>query len=805
VVRIPIFLASLGLVAFISLLAWLVWTGYQNTEDALKANLNLLLRDNNLANQAVLTGKVQRLEDLSGWIRGPEDLAFHREKCTTASAAGCFSGLVSSAELLSDTSKATAPDCGQFELLHSLSKDTTQPYKIGPTKWMPTGMTMAPIAHVLANGSDWIAACFKVDTIRDIWRSLELPKKSSMALVRGTDYHLWIREPFKPELLGRDLSDGPLVAAMIDQAPSPHGIADIIATKTDFVARTVQWSPIGVDDLILVAGYPKNHVYDTWLEREWPHLTTLGILAAVIIALASFSWITIQRKYQETKKLNVKVEEREARLGAIIDNSADGIISISETGKIHIANVAACSMFGYNQAELVGKNVNILLPKDERHEHDTYIRKSELYQSRVINQVRDLFGLNKDGTLFPIELNVSRVQVSHERMFVGIIRDISERKKHERELQLSRERFKTSQSFANIGTWEWNIQTGALYWSDQSHKLYGGPEGELETSYENFISALHPDDRNMVTEAIQVCIDDHVACDIEHRVVWPDGKIRWLHETGNVERNNDGEPIRMLGIVRDVTELKELLDNLEVTKLKSETASRAKSDFLANMSHELRTPLNAIIGFSQTFQSQLFGPLGNEKYLEYADDINSSSNHLLELINDILDVSAIESEAMELNEENIDVARIVEEAVRICTPSAERGRVEVSTFMEADPLVVLADGRRVRQVMLNLLNNAVKFTPEGGKVIVDSLLNNDGSYSIYVSDTGSGMNNEEVDIALSKFGQVDSGLDRKYEGTGLGLPLTKGLMELHGGTLEIDSLEGYGTMITATFPKERVI
>lgn len=237
----------------------------------------------------------------------------------------------------------------------------------------------------------------------------------------------------------------------------------------------------------------------------------------------------------------------------------------------------------------------------------------------------------------------------------------------------------------------------------------------------------------------------------------------------------------------------------------AKNANRAKSDLLANMSHELRTPLNAIIGFSSTMREETFGPVGSDKNREYLNDINFSGQHLLELINDILDVSAIERGALELNESNVDLFKLAEVTVRIIQPRADHGKVKATSLLEPGAPMIYADERRVKQVLFNLISNAVKFTPEGGKIIVDSLLNDDGSLSIYVSDTGYGMNDDETAIALIKFGQVDSGLDRKHEGTGLGLPLTKGLMELHGGVLEIDSLEGYGTMVTATFPKERVI
>ncbi len=236
----------------------------------------------------------------------------------------------------------------------------------------------------------------------------------------------------------------------------------------------------------------------------------------------------------------------------------------------------------------------------------------------------------------------------------------------------------------------------------------------------------------------------------------------------------------------------------------AQVANRAKSDLMANMSHELRTPLNAIIGFSGTMQEETFGPIGNDKYREYLDDIHHSGQHLLGLINDILDVSAVEAGALELHEETIHLSNTIDASIRIIRPRADDGKVTVTSSVSSDMPQIVADERRIKQIFLNLLSNAVKFTPEGGEVSVSSWLTDDHALAIVVADTGMGMDEGELEKALSKFGQVDSGLDRKHEGTGLGLPLTIGLMECHGGTLEVKSAKGHGTQVTVIFPKERV-
>jgi len=236
----------------------------------------------------------------------------------------------------------------------------------------------------------------------------------------------------------------------------------------------------------------------------------------------------------------------------------------------------------------------------------------------------------------------------------------------------------------------------------------------------------------------------------------------------------------------------------------AETATRAKSEFLANMSHELRTPLNAIIGFSGTMKSETFGPLG-EKYKEYANDIHNSGGHLLELINDILDVSAIEVGKVELDEENLDVGKVVEATMNMVKGRATEGNIHL-TSNTGDGLPMLhADKRRLMQILLNLLSNAVKFTPPDGEVALTASLDRGDAHVFTVRDTGVGMDEKELAKAMSEFSQVDSGLDRKQEGTGLGLPLTQGLVELHGGTIEIECEKGRGTTVTVRFPPERTV
>jgi len=243
---------------------------------------------------------------------------------------------------------------------------------------------------------------------------------------------------------------------------------------------------------------------------------------------------------------------------------------------------------------------------------------------------------------------------------------------------------------------------------------------------------------------------------------------------------------------------------LRQAKNQAEGASRAKSEFLANMSRELRTPLNAIIAFAEIMRDRLLGSIGNPRYAEYADDIHSSGMHLLGIINDILDLSKVEAGRLELSEDIIDLHEIIKSALGLLRERAAAGEPVVSTELAGALLPIRGDERKLKQVMANLLSNAVKFTPAGGEIVVSSRVE-ERRIVVEVRDTGIGIAPEHVARALSPFGQVDSRLSRRYQGTGLGLALACALVDLHGGALSLDTATGRGTTVRVSLPRERLV
>jgi len=251
-------------------------------------------------------------------------------------------------------------------------------------------------------------------------------------------------------------------------------------------------------------------------------------------------------------------------------------------------------------------------------------------------------------------------------------------------------------------------------------------------------------------------------------------------------------------------QLRQTVRELETARLAAEESSRVKSQFMANMSHELRTPLNAIIGFSEVIRDALVGPVA-ARYKDYARDIHSSGRHLLGLINDVLDLSKIELGRLELHEEPVVLAKVVEDCQRLIAERVRSSNLELAADVPSDLPLLRGDELRLKQIVLNLLSNAVKFTPVGGRIALSARTTADGGIVLAVIDTGIGMKPEEIPIALQPFRQIDSALNRRYEGTGLGLPLARTLVELHDGILNISSTPGQGTTVTVVLPATRVI
>jgi PAS domain S-box-containing protein len=483
-----------------------------------------------------------------------------------------------------------------------------------------------------------------------------------------------------------------------------------------------------------------------------------------------------------------------------------------EDGKFIKVNDAFLILFGYSLNEIIGKTSDELglfvKPESQAEAAKQLIASGSVSDFEM--QIRKVDGSILDG-LFSGTI----IKNQRQKYFLTVMRDITEmnrlrQKALEREVEL-----KEAQSMAKIGRWDYHHGRNYLAWSDTIYDIFEISKNEFGASYEAFLETIHPGDRNMFIQTWQSSLKDHTPYMFEHRLLMKDGRIKWVNEECQTEYDQKGQPVHSVGIVQDITERKNIADDLAETSRRIETlnvslqeriievqaANKAKSDFLSNVSHELRTPLTAIIGVSELLQKQYYGTL-NKKQVEYVGDILDSSQHLLSLINEILDLTKIEAGRVTLELTKANVTKLIKESLLIVRESAFLNNITIKMAVKKEfaNLTIRVDQKRFKQIMVNLLTNAIKFSPSGSTVgvEVDELK---GNIVFIVSDTGIGIAPEYQEKIFDIFYQVQNGVVNKPAGVGLGLSITKHLVELHGGKLWVESEgEGKGSRFMFTIP-----
>ncbi len=386
----------------------------------------------------------------------------------------------------------------------------------------------------------------------------------------------------------------------------------------------------------------------------------------------------------------------------------------------------------------------------------------------------------------------------------GVLQDITERKNAEADLRRAHLSLANAQRIAHVGNWSRSMATNEVACSDEVYRIFGLEPGSTPFTVDLMLSLVHPDDRAKLMRDIGNTIANPAPFLSEHRIILPNGAVKTVRQQGEALLDSDGRLVRLEGIVLDISDIKAREEALNQARIRAEMADRAKTEFLANMSHELRTPLNAVIGFSDVLAQQIMGPIPSV-YTESIDAIRTSARHLLEIISDLLEMSRIESGERHLQEFPFDVRNAIHECGRHFSAQAQRDGIILSIDDTGRLPALIGEERAFKQVLGNLLSNALKFTPRNGRVTITATNDPDAGLLVAVSDTGSGIAPKLLPKLGRPFAQGETSLTRRYGGVGLGLAISRRLMDLHDGRLEITSAPGAGTRVIMIFPPERVL
>ncbi len=503
----------------------------------------------------------------------------------------------------------------------------------------------------------------------------------------------------------------------------------------------------------------------------------------------------------EEKRASEMLRNIDERFRAITDSYSEAVVTFDSLGRIIYINQGGIKMLGYDSEEqLLGKTVTVLMPeKSHTPQHPLLQRFSETGEPALMGKTTEILALKNDGSEIPVEVSLSSWEADEEKLFTTIIRDISERIRLETALQQSKENLSRAMSIAHLGNWIWNMVDGNVFWSDEIYKIFNLTPGQITPSNDIFINYAHPDDRERVKKIVDLYISEpDTPCVIEFRIVFDDGQEKNILEHREVERNKEGKPVRMVGIVQDITKRKQT--EIEIRKIKDDVllANKAKAEFLANISHEIKTPMNTIMGMVHLAQ-QTESPVKQKDYLK---NIQISAENLLNIINDILDFSKIEAGKLQLKSVPFQLDDVLKKLIDLLALKADEKGIEFLISWDIDtPRTLLGDPLRLNQILLNLIGNAIKFTENGEIIIRIEKISEQASKTVLqfsIKDTGIGMSEEQISRLFKPFTQADTSMTRKFGGTGLGLSISKQIVELMGGQISVVSQFGKGSIFRFT-------
>ena len=513
-----------------------------------------------------------------------------------------------------------------------------------------------------------------------------------------------------------------------------------------------------------------------------PDPDTLDMMASLGSQIGQFARRT---------RAEAAMRESGARKAAILEAALDAIITMDTEGRVVEWNPAAERIFGYSSDEAAGREMaELIIPPSMRQAHRHGLaRYLATGEGPIIGKRLELTAVRSDGAEFPVELTVTHILVDGPPTFTGHIRDITERKRAEEQLKRSEASLAEAQRIAHLGSWEWDLLTDKVHWSNETYRIYGFTPGEFVATAETFWRLVHPQDLQAVRRAVRGALEERAPYDIEHRIIRPDGTERVVHRQGEVVRDGSGNPVRMVGTVLDVTERSRALEQ-------AERALELRNHFLSMASHELKTPVTLLKGYAQLLRNQA-DRTGDQMLRKPVRVIEHQVGRIHRLVDELLDVSHVDGGRLKPEMLPFDlgaaVLQMVDE-IRETTPGFQ--------FTVHDSVVglqVLGDRTRIQQVATNLLINAVKYSGESKEIGI-TLVQQGNMARLSVSDHGIGIPEEQQGRVFELYFRAANAPGSNYGGLGLGLYISKEIVEQHGGRIDMESEVGKGSTFHVSLP-----
>jgi len=517
------------------------------------------------------------------------------------------------------------------------------------------------------------------------------------------------------------------------------------------------------------------------------------------VEYAGYSYILgLGRDISERKKTETDLKESEEKFRTLIEQDADGLLLHDLRGNIQAVNQASVDQYGYSREKLLTMNIRDIDPDYDEREDRGKFYKSMIFNTPVRFEARQK---RKNGEIFPAEITLTKIKLQNETKIMGLCRDISKQKKAEEKILDSQQRLKEAEKIGKLGHVDWSVAEQRSHWSEEIFRIYERDPGLGVPGYEEIMNLHTPEDAKRLEEAVINALQNGTDYDLDLEAVMPSGNKKTLHIIGKPIKDISGTVTNIKGTVQDITERKEIETELIVAKEKAEESDRLKSAFLANMSHEIRTPMNSILGFAELLKEM---DLVSDKQQKYITIIEKSGERMLNIINDIIDISKIESGTTEVNMREMNINNILNYILEFFQPEAESKGLNLvlKNTIPHNKANITTDSEKVSAIIINLIKNAIKYTKKGTIEFGCNYneIQNVSFLEFSVKDTGIGIAKDRQKVVFERFIQADIEDREARQGAGLGLSISKAYTEMLNGKIWVESEENKGSTFYFTIP-----